>query len=217
MDLNLVAVPDVDASCHPALVHLQVDGEEVAQVLVPFSFEEANQKEDRNFHHQGGDHLAKIHLPPEEGESSLDGDAQKVEVLVMVNNPHVTVGSVQAVSIAYQIHRKEFLLCGEGDVPHTRIFDHNVPCVKAVVVHVCPSLASSSHVTLETESLDYRHVTPARGDHHSHIRSMIFHVCVAGVTQECGQNLSSTRPNSLIRHQRCRASSELMLETANYS
>ena len=194
-----------------------MDVGEVVQVLVPFSFEEVNQKEDRNFHHQGGDHSAKIHLPLEEEESSLDDDAQKVGVLVMGNNPHVTVGSVQAVLIAYLVHRMEFLLWGEEeDVPHSRIFYHNVPCVKAVV-HVCPSLASSSHVTLERESLDCRHVIPVRGDHHSRTQSTICHVCVVGVTQGCGQNLSSTHPNSLIRHQRCRALSELMLETANFS
>lgn len=173
--------------------------------------------EDRNFHHLVGDHLAKIHLPLEEGESSLDGDAQKVGVLVTGNNPHETEGSVQVALVAYLAHRKEFLLLGEEeDVPQTHIFDRNVPCVKAVV-HVCPSLASSSHVTLETESLGYRRVIPVRGDHHSRSWSTTYlAVCVVGVHQGCGQNPSSTRPNSLTPHQRCRALSELMLETANF-
>ena len=79
-------------------------------MVVPFSFEEANQKDGRNSHHQEGPleaahHQANIHRSQEE-ESSLDDDAQMAKVLAMVNNPHENEGSFQVVLAAYPVHRK---------------------------------------------------------------------------------------------------------------
>ena len=82
--------------------------------MVPFSFEGANQKDGRNFHHQvdllGAAHQPNIHCSLEEEESQVGDNAQMVKGLVRVNNLHEIEGSFQGLSVAYRIHHKgEFL------------------------------------------------------------------------------------------------------------
>ena len=86
------------------LVHSQEDGE----VVVPFSFVGANQKDGRNFPDPQGaaHHQPNIHYYPEEEGSQSDDDAQTVKVLVRVNSLHENEGSFQVFLVAYQKHHK---------------------------------------------------------------------------------------------------------------
>ena len=74
----------------------------------PFSFEGANQKDDRNFHYQVGGvpHQPNIHCSLEGEELQLDDDVQMVKVLAMVNNLHENEEFFQELSVAYPMHRK---------------------------------------------------------------------------------------------------------------
>ena len=145
-------------------------------MVVPFSFEGANQKEGRNFHQHlvgplGAAHRPNIRCSPEEGESQLDDDAQMEKVPVRVNNLHEIEGSFQELSLAFRIHRKGGFPHLWGVVaPQNQIFGRNAPVVAAAPV--CPNPAASTRAILATKNrARFHRATPERGDRRSHIQN----------------------------------------------